>query len=130
MTSTRTRRALLSYLDIRLLKFLPQGHTSREARHLGPRLVKYNSLKPIKDGSGCTIFHGQAVHIPMEAPILGDPIEEGLAAEDLVVEERIPKEPVLPNLTVEMVQKCFMALDHWFPAAQPIRGQDATRPTS
>lgn len=66
----------------------------------------------------------------MEAPILGAPIEEGLAVEDLAVEEPIPKEPILPNLIVKMVQKCFMALDRWFPAAQPIRGQATTWPTS
>lgn len=32
---------LLLYLDVRLPGFLPQGLTSREAKHLGPRLVRH-----------------------------------------------------------------------------------------
>ena len=85
-------------------KFLSQGLTSREARHLGPRLVRYDSLEPIQDGSGDTVFQGRVIHILVEAPVLGDPIEEGLAtedpaAEDPITEETIPEKPVLPNPT-------------------------------
>lgn len=58
---------LLSYLDIRLPGFLPKGLTYGEARHLGPQLVKYDSLEPIQDGSGDSIFQGQLGHIPVEA---------------------------------------------------------------
>lgn len=42
----------------------------------------------------------------MEAPILRDPIKEGLAIEVAILEE-----PVLPNPAEEMVQKQAMALD-------------------
>ena len=64
---------LLSYLDVQLPGFLPKGLTSREARDLGPRLVKYDSLEPIQDDLGDNIFQGQVGHIPVEALPLGDP---------------------------------------------------------
>ena len=48
----------------------------------------------------------------MEAPILRDPIEEGLAAEEPILEELI-----LPNPVEEMAQKHSIALDRWFPTA-------------
>ena len=85
---------LLSYLDVRLPGFLPQGLTSREAKHLDPQLVRHDSFEPIQDGSRDTVFQGRAVHVPLEAPILGDPIEEGSIAEEKILEK-----PVLPNLT-------------------------------
>ena len=90
----------MSYLDVRLPRFLPLKLTSGEARHLGPRLVRHNSLEPIQNGSWDNIFQGQVVHIPVEAPILRDPNKEGLVAED-----RHPEEPILPNPAEEMVQK-------------------------
>ena len=68
---------LLLYLDVQLLGFLPKGLTFEEARHLGPQLVRHDSLEPIQDGSRDTVFQGRAEDIPMEAPILGDPNEEG-----------------------------------------------------
>uniref|UniRef100_A0A7N2MF03 Uncharacterized protein n=1 Tax=Quercus lobata TaxID=97700 RepID=A0A7N2MF03_QUELO len=79
---------LLLYLDVRLPGFLPQGLTSREAKHLGD-----------------------------------------LAEDGPLVKEAILDEPVQPNSVEEMVQKCSIALDHWFPATQASRGQAATRPT-
>lgn len=97
---------LLSYLDVQLPRFLPQRLTSREAKHLDPQLVRHNSFEPIQDGLGDTIFQGRAVHIPLEAPILGELTRKGSVAE-----EEIPEEPVLSNLVEEMVQKHSMALD-------------------
>ena len=73
---------LLSYLDVRLLGFLPPGLTFGEARHLGPRLVRHNSLKPIQDDSGDNVFQGRAVHIPVEAPILEDLNKKGPVTKD------------------------------------------------
>ena len=32
------------------------GLTSGEAKHLGPQLVRHDSLEPIQDGSGDTVF--------------------------------------------------------------------------
>ena len=46
----------LSYLDVQLPSFLPNGLTSGEAQHLGPRKVRKVSLKPISDGSVDTVF--------------------------------------------------------------------------
>lgn len=94
-------------MDVRLLDILPKGLTSGEARDLGPRLVKHDSLEPIQDGLGDTIFQGHAEHIPMDAPPLGDPDEEGLSVEET--------NPMLPTSTEKMVKKRSMALDRWFP---------------
>ena len=91
---------LLSYLDVWLLGFLPPGLNSEEARHLSPRLIRHDSLEPIPDDSKDNIFQGQVVHIPVEAPILGDTNKEGPIAEDAH-----PEEPILPNQAKEMVQK-------------------------
>ena len=88
---------LLSYLDVQLPNFSPKGLTSGEARHLGPQLVRHDSLKPIQDGSGDTVFQGHVENIPVDAPPLGDPDEEGLSAKKT--------NPVLPTLTEEMVKK-------------------------
>ena len=92
---------LLSYLDVRLPGFLPQAMTSGEARHQGPKIVQEGSPEPIRDGSGDTVFHSQAVHTPI--PL---------------------------NLTTRMVQRHNMALERWFPIAQPIEGQVAPQPIS
>ena len=96
---------LLSYLDIRLQGFLPKGLTTSEARHLGPRLVRQDSLEPIRDGSRDNVFQGRAVYIPVEAPILEDPVAEGPIAEDQVIEDPVVEDPVIEepiptNLTV------------------------------
>ena len=103
---------LLSYLNVRLPGFLPQGLTSEEARHLVTWLVKHDSLEPIQDSSGDTIFEGRAIHIPLEAAILGDSNEE-----DPVTEEAILEKAILPNPIEEMVQKRSMVLDRWFQAS-------------
>ena len=63
---------LLSYFDVRLLKFLPHGLTSDEVRHQGPKRVRQGLLEPIRDGSANTVFQGPAVHIPVETPVLDD----------------------------------------------------------
>lgn len=60
--------SLLSYLYVRLPGFLPPRLTSGEATELGPRLVRHDSLEPIQDGSGDTVFQGQPEHIPVKAP--------------------------------------------------------------
>lgn len=49
---------LLSYLDVRLPRFLPHGLMSREARHLGPLVVRHDSLKPIQKGLRDIVFQG------------------------------------------------------------------------
>lgn len=88
---------LLSFLDIWMPGFLPKGLTSGEARHLGPRLVRHGSLEPNQDDSGDTVFQGRAMHIPVEASILGDPnIKDPVAQET---------NPILPNPEEGMVQK-------------------------
>lgn len=40
-------KPLLSYLDVWLLGFFPRGLTSGEAKQLGPRIVRHDSLEPI-----------------------------------------------------------------------------------
>ena len=60
---------LLSYLNVWLLGFLPQGPTNGEARHQWPIIVRESSLELVWDSSGDTVFHSRAMHIPVEAPI-------------------------------------------------------------
>lgn len=115
---------LLSYLDIRLPGFLPRGLMSKEARQLGPRIVRHDSLKPIQDGSRDRVFQGKAVHIPLEALVLEDPTEKDLAREELP-----PITSALPTPTTDMVQKRSMALDCWFSASQESGGQPSIQPT-
>lgn len=106
---------LLSYLEVWLQGFLLRGLTSGEARHLGPQLVKHDSLEPIPDDSGDIVFYGRAEHIPVDTLLLGDPDEEGLVAKGT--------DPVLPNPAEEIVKKWSMALDCWFSVAQASRVQ-------
>ena len=89
--------SLLSYLDIQLPGFLPKGLTSEEARDLGPWLVRHDSLEPIQDSLGDTIFQGRIEHIPMDASPLGDPNENGPSAEET--------NPALPTPIGKMVKK-------------------------
>ena len=119
---------LLSYLDVQLPEFLSNKLTIGEARHLGPKLVKQDSLEPVCDLLGDNVFQGRAVHIPIEASVLEDPIAEDPIIEDPVVEDPIIKEPITKelvpiNLTVGIVHKSSMALDRWYPAVLPIRSQ-------
>ena len=113
--------SLLSYLDVRLPGFLPKGLTSEEAKDLGPRLVRQDSLKPIQDSSGDIVFQDRAEHIPVEALILGDSDEEGPDIEETNL--------VLSNLAEGMVKKGSMALDRWCLAVQASGGQASTQST-
>lgn len=87
---------LLSYLDVWLRRFWPNSLTNGEARHQGHQKVREGSLEP-HDGLADTVFHGRAEHILVEAPITFEPIEE-------------------------MLQRCSMGLERWFPSAQPVGG--------
>jgi len=94
---------------------LPKRLTFREAKDLGLRLIRHDSLEPIQDGLRDTIFQGRAEHIPMEAPILGDLDEEGPVTEET--------NPMFWDPEEGMVKKGSMALDRWFPAAPASRGK-------
>ena len=72
---------LLSYLDVRLPRFLPRDLTSGEARQLGSRIARHDSLETIQDSSGDRVFQGRSIHIPLDAPALEDPTEEDPACE-------------------------------------------------
>ena len=63
---------LLSYFDVQLLEFLPHGLTCDKVKHQGPRRVRQGLLELIHNGLVDIIFQGQAVHIPVETPILDD----------------------------------------------------------
>ena len=78
---------LLSYLDVRLPRFLLNKLTSGEARCYGPRIVRQDSLEPVHDGSGDNVFQGLAMHIPVKAPLL-----EGLIAEAPIAEALVAKD--------------------------------------
>ena len=101
---------LLSFLNIQLPGFLPPGLTSGEAKELGPRLVRHDSLEPIQDGLGNTVFQGRLEHIPMDAPPWENHEEEGLTTKENI-------------LAAEMVKKQLMTSEHWFPDAPTSGGQ-------
>ena len=58
---------LLSYIDVRHSNFLPPNLTVGEARDLDPRLVKAESLVPMRDASTDSVFQGCAVHSPLRS---------------------------------------------------------------
>ena len=105
---------LLSYLDVQLPGFLLNGLSNGKVRNQGLIRVKQGSLKPVRDDSVDTVFQGRALHIPVEA---------------LNLEAPFVKAPAPINPTARMVQRCTMALDHQFLAAQPIRSQGAPQST-
>ena len=53
---------LLSYIDIRHPNFLPPNLTVGEARDLGPRWVRVESLVLVREASAASVFQGCAVH--------------------------------------------------------------------
>ena len=64
---------LLSYIDVRLPRFLLKGFTMGEAREKGPCRTRESSLDSIKDGLGDTIFQGRVEHILVEKPTIVAP---------------------------------------------------------
>ena len=83
---------LMSHIDIRLPRFLPRGLTVGEAQERGPRFIREDSLMPTRDGLVDLVFHGKFEHIPI-------------------------KDPIIPELAKDMVQRCNMSLERWFPGA-------------
>ena len=83
---------LMSYIDIRLPRFLPRGLTVGEAQERGPRFIRKDSLVPARDGLVDLVFHGKFEHIPIE-------------------------DPIIPELAKDMVQRGNMSLERWFPGA-------------
>ena len=75
---------LLSYLDVRLPRFLPRDLTSAEAKQLGSRIARHDSLETIQDSSRDRVFQGRPIHIPLDAPALEDPTEEDPACESIL----------------------------------------------
>ena len=75
---------LLSYLDVRLPRFLPRDLTSEEAKQLGSRIARHDSLETIQDSSRDRVFQGRQIHIPLDAPALEDPTEEDPACESIL----------------------------------------------
>ena len=59
---------LLSYFDVRHPNFLPPNLTIGEARDFGPRLVRVESLVPVRDDSANSISHNHTVHRPIKQP--------------------------------------------------------------
>ena len=100
---------ILSYLGVWLPEFLQHRLTSGEARHQGPIIVRESSLESVCDDSSDTVFHSSMVHILIEA---------------LTADALVPN-----NSTIGMVQWCNMALEHWFPGAQLVRGHVSPQST-
>ena len=88
---------LLSYIDVRLPKFLLKGLTMGEAREKGPCRRRESSLDSVRDGSRDTVFQGRVEHIPVEKPTI-----------------------VAPDTI--MVQQRNMNIRRYFSDAQPVGG--------
>lgn len=58
LSALTVRSPLLSYLDVQLHGFLLKRLTFSEARELGPRLVRHDSLEPMQDSLGDIVFQG------------------------------------------------------------------------
>nr|POE97719.1 hypothetical protein CFP56_71782 [Quercus suber] len=57
---------LLSYINVRLPRFLSRGLTVGEARERGSRYVREGFLVPTREGLADLVFQGRAEHIPVE----------------------------------------------------------------
>ena len=82
---------LLSYFDVQLLEFLPHGLTCDKVKHQGPRRVRQGLLELIHNSSADIVFQGQAVHIPVETPILDDhsSIQKGIWSSNFLIQSCI-----------------------------------------
>ena len=59
---------LLSYINVRLPRFLLRGLTVSEARERGPCYIREGFLKLARDNSADSIFQGRTEHILVEDP--------------------------------------------------------------
>ena len=67
---------ILFYLDVQLPGFLSNVLNNGDARHREPQRIREGSLEPIRDGLANTVLHGQAKHIPIEAPAPPKPTKD------------------------------------------------------
>ena len=85
------RSPLICYFDVRLPGFLSRGLTVNEARQLGPRQVREDSLKLISEGSVDTVFPTK--HIPIEDPVNPEPINDTVQRRNMGLGALVPKRP-------------------------------------
>ena len=57
---------LLSYIDVRLLNFLPANLILGVAQDLDPRLTRAKSLVLVRNASANIVFQGLTIHRPVE----------------------------------------------------------------
>lgn len=113
---------LLSYIDVRHSNFLPPNLTVGEAWDLGPRLVRADSLVPVRDESADSIFQGRVVHVPVEE----NHIEVQLA-DQAEVESVNSSEVEAEQAEGEMVIRRTMVVDQFLPGGHPTVKQQQTQ---
>ena len=108
---------LLSYIDICHPNFLPPNLVDN-ARDLGPRLTKVESLVLVRDASANTIFQDHSVHKPVK--------EAGAAvqlAEQVEVESINSFEVEADQEKGNMVTRRTMTMERFIPSARPLAQQ-------
>ena len=97
---------------------MPLGLTVREARDLGPRLIRVGSLLPVRDGIADTVFQGHAEHILVEQSPKGVWAAEQVEAESIGSSEAKAEDPA-----EEMVVRRTMTANHFLPIGHPTMQQ-------
>ena len=94
------------------------GFTVREARDLGPRLIRVGSLLPVRDRIADTVFQGHAEHILVEQPLKGVRAVEQVEAKSVDSSEAKVEDP-----GEEMVVCRTMIANHFLPNGHPTMQQ-------
>ena len=97
---------------------MPLGLTVREARDLGPRLIRVGSLLPVRDEIADTVFQGHAEHILVEQSPKGVWAAEQVEAESIGSLEAKAEDP-----GEEMVVRRTMTANHFLPNGHPTMQQ-------
>ena len=86
------------------------GFTVREARDLGPRLIRVGSMLPVRDRITDTVFQWHAEHILVEQPLKGVRAAEQVEAKSVDSSEAKVEDP-----GEEMVVCRTMIANHFLP---------------
>lgn len=106
---------LLSYIDVRHPNFLPPNLTVGEVQDLGPRLIRADSLVPVRDALTNFVFQGYAVHILVEKPRV-----EVQLVDQAEVELVNSSEAEVEQGEGEMVVRRTMTVDWFLPGSHPM----------
>ena len=103
---------LLSYIDVWHSNLLPPSSTVGEARDLGPRIVRAESLVPLRDTSAETVSRNRAVHRPIKRPQDPAPVQ---VAEPATTKSVNSLEAESNTGEDEIVSRRAMTIDRFLP---------------